>query len=78
MSEDLKHVFSGTLVEAGFVSEILEENGIGVISRNPLRESVIAGWASGGLSDETLRLFVNKDDEEKALKLIEEYLNSRK
>jgi hypothetical protein len=77
MSEDLKHVFSGSLVEAGFVAEILEENGIGVISRNPLRESLIAGWASGGLSDETLRLFVAIEDEDKALKLVNEYLKSR-
>jgi hypothetical protein len=77
MSEDLKHIYSGTLVEAGFVAQILEENGISVISRNPLRESVIAGWASGGLSDETLRLFVAAEDEEKALKLVDEYLKSR-
>lgn len=77
MSADIKHVYSGSVIEAGFVSEILEENGINVISRNPLRESVIAGWASGGLTEETVRIFVRADDEEKALRLIEEYQNSQ-
>lgn len=77
MATDIKHVFSGSMIESGFVSEMLEENGITIISRNPLRESVIAGWASGGLTEETVRIFVRAEDEDKALRLIAEYKKSQ-
>jgi hypothetical protein len=76
MSSDLKNVFTGSAIEAGFIVEILEENGIGVISRNPFRESVSAGWVSA-IAEDSARLFVETENEEKALKLIEEYLSNR-
>lgn len=75
MSSDLKHVFTGSSIEAGFVKQMLEDNGIGVITRNDFRESILAGWVSGTPEDASM-LMVETANEEKALKLVEEYLRS--
>ena len=45
--EELKLVYTGTVVEANFLQSLLEENGIGALVRDTLHESVVAGWASG-------------------------------
>ena len=76
MSEDLKLVFTGSAIEAGFVKEMLEEAGIGTMLRNSLRESLTAGWVSGAPEDST-RVFVETNNEKEALKLVDEYFRSR-
>ncbi len=76
MSSDLKHIFTGSSIEAGFISQMLEDNGIGVITRNDFRESVLAGWVSGTPEDAAM-LMVETANAEKALKLVEEYMQSR-
>ena len=74
--EDLKRVFTGSLVEANFIASLLEENGIGALVRNTLEESIIAGWASGSPEDAGL-VFVPESHAEKALALIKEYLEQK-
>ena len=74
--ENLKRVFTGSVVEAHFIASLLEENGIGALVRNTLEESVIAGWASGSSEDAGL-VFVAQYHEEQAKVLIEEYLKSK-
>ena len=76
MSEDLKLVYSGSRVEAMFLKEVLEENGIGCIFKDILAASIQAGWAEG-TSTAGARLFVESFNEEKAKNLLEEYFQSR-
>ena len=76
MSEDIKLVYTGSRVEGMFLKEMLEENEIGVIYRDTLSSSVQAGWADGSPED-TVRLFVEPFNSEKAKMLLEEYFNER-
>jgi hypothetical protein len=70
-------VFTGSEVEAAFICSLLEENGIGAMYRNSLRESLLAGWVSGAQED-SCRVFVTSNDEDKAKKVIETYLEKSK
>jgi len=76
MSEDLKLVYTGSIIEAGYLAELLEENNLTSILRGSLSESVIAGWASGSPED-AARLYVETAHAEAAKMLIEGYLKSR-
>jgi hypothetical protein len=75
-NEDLKRVFTGSLVEANFIASLLEENGIGALVRDTLNESIIAGWASGSPEDAGL-VFVSESHAEKAAALIKDYLKKK-
>ncbi|MBU1368391.1 MAG: DUF2007 domain-containing protein [Bacteroidetes bacterium] len=76
MSDDLKLVYTGSVIEAGYLAELLEENKITSILRDTLGESLITGWASGSPED-SARLYVETTYAEKAKKIIENYLASR-
>ena len=76
MSEDIKLVYTGSRVEGMFLKGLLEENEIGVIYRDTLSSSVQAGWADGSPED-TVRLFVEPFNFEKAKKLLDEYFSER-
>lgn len=76
MSEDLKIVYTGSLIEAGFLVEVLEENNITSILRDSLNESLIAGWASGSPED-AARIYVETEHATQAKLIIEKYLASR-
>lgn len=76
MSEDLKLVFTGSLIEADYLAELLEDNMITCIVRDSLSESVIAGWASGSPDDAGL-IYVEAKHAKKAKLIIEKYLASR-
>ena len=75
-NENLKNVFTGSVLEADFIKSLLEESGIGAMVRNTLGESLVAGWVSGGQEDAGL-VFVIESHEEEARKIIEEYLKSK-
>jgi len=77
MSEDIKLVFTGSLIEANYVGELLDENKIGFILRDSMSESLVAGWASGSPED-AAQIYVEADLAEKAESVIEEYLKNRK
>jgi hypothetical protein len=74
--EDLKLVFTGSNVEANYIKSILEDNNIGALVRNTLRESLAAGWVSGAPEDSS-RVFVTEDHFEKSELLVKQYLDSR-
>jgi hypothetical protein len=74
--DDLKSVFTGSVLEADFIKSLLEENGIGALVRNTLGESLVAGWASGSPDDAGL-VYVVENHEAEAKKIIEEYLKSK-
>ena len=76
MSEELKLVYTGSIIEAGYLAELLEENNLTSILRDSLGESVIAGWASGSPED-SARLYVETAFAEQAKKIIDDYLKSR-
>ena len=75
--EDLVHIYTGSFIEANFLKSLLEENGIGVIIRNTLRESMVAGWASGAPEDAGL-IFVSEEHETEARSIIEDYISRKK
>lgn len=74
--QELKRVFTGSAVEAEFVKGILEDNGIGALIRNTMRESLVAGWISGAQTDSCL-VYVAKNHKEKAEELIQNASNSK-
>jgi len=76
MSEDIKLVYTGSRVEGMFLRELLEENEIGVIYRDTLSSSVQAGWADGAPED-TVKIFVEPFNFEKAKAILEEYFADR-
>jgi len=76
MSEDLKRIYIGSRVEAMFLKEMLEENGIGCIFKDILASSIQSGWAEG-TPTAGARLFVESFNEENAKKILEEYFESR-
>ncbi len=76
MSDDIKLVYTGSRVEGMFLREMLEENEIIVIYRDTLSSSVQAGWADGAPED-TVRLFVETANFEKAKQILEEYFRDR-
>ncbi len=76
MSDEIQLVYTGSRVEGLFLEEMLVENGIGVIKRDTLSASVQAGWADGAPED-TVRLFVEVFNFEKAKKVLSDYFASR-
>lgn len=72
--ENLKRVFTGSVIEAQFVKSYLKDNNINALLRNTLNESMIAGWASGAPGDSGL-IFVFEGDFDKAMVLIHKLNN---
>lgn len=75
--DKIKLVYTGSSVDASFLKSIFEDNGIGVLVRDSLKESTIAGWASGAPED-ACRVFVSEEHFEAAEKLIVDYKKSNK
>lgn len=76
MKEDIALVYTGSQVEAMYVVEILNENGIGAMKHDRLTSSVDAGWADGAPED-AVQVFVEDQNFEKAQKILKEYFDSR-
>ncbi|MCE1202109.1 MAG: DUF2007 domain-containing protein [Bacteroidia bacterium] len=74
MSEDLVRVYTGSIVEATYLKEMLLENGIGCILRDTLNESLMAGWGSGS-PENSVVLLVETSLSEEAEKLIGQYFD---
>ncbi len=74
--EDLKNVFTGSVLEADYIKTLLEESGIGAMVRNTMGESMVAGWVSGAPEDAGL-VFVVESHEKEAKKIIQEYLKNK-
>ncbi len=73
--DDLIRVFTGSVIDAEIIKDILNDNGIGALVRNTLRESTVAGWVSGSFED-ACRVFVASKHYEKAKQLVDNFLSS--
>jgi len=76
MSDELKKVYVGSKVEGLFLKEMLTESGIGFMEKDTLQSSVQAGWADG-LPGDSVQLFVNVENYDKAKALIASYMANR-
>ena len=76
ISDELKKVYVGSRVEGLFIKEMLEESGIGFMVKDAFQSSIQAGWADG-LPEDRIRIFVDAENYDKAIKLIDDYHASR-
>jgi len=74
MENSLNIIFVGSDIEANYVASLLEENNVRCVLRNALAQSFTIGWVDGTPTSST-EISVNEKDTEKALKIIDEYLN---
>ena len=71
MENEIKRVYSGSIVNAEFIGSVLEENGIQFLIRNFQEESLVAGWAAGTIKGDA-SVFVFEKDYDKAMLLLDE------
>jgi hypothetical protein len=75
MNDNIIELFRGTFIDASYISELLEDNNIEFIIRDYQKESAIAGWA-GGISEDSVSLFVSENDIDAASKILNDFLKS--
>lgn len=71
MENELKRIYSGSLVNAEFIGSVLAENDIQFLIRNFQEESLLAGWAANTIKGEASVYVFNKDYD-KAMLLLDE------
>ena len=71
MDNEIKKIYSGSLVNAEYIGSVLEENGIQFLIRNFQEEGLIAGWAASTLKGDA-SVFVFEKDYDKAMLLLDE------
>lgn len=70
MENEIKRVYSGSIVNAEFISSVLEQNGIKFLIRNFQEESLVAGWAAGTIKGDA-SVFVFTEDYDKAMLILD-------
>ncbi|MBR4392260.1 MAG: DUF2007 domain-containing protein [Bacteroidales bacterium] len=75
MENELKLIYSGSLVEAEFIGGVMEENGIQYLIRNFQEESLVAGWAANVIKGEA-SVYVFSKDYDRAMQILEELPNA--
>ena len=68
-ADELIHIYSGSFLNAQFVTNVLDENNIKCMVKDDYQNSIIAGWVSPG-SENSVRVFVTKKDVEVAKEVI--------
>ena len=68
-ADELIHIYSGSLINAQFIGNVLDENNIKCMVKDDYQNSIIAGWVSPG-SENSVRVFVAKKDVETAKEVI--------
>ena len=68
-ADELIHIYSGSLINAQFIENVLDENNIKCMVKDDYQNSIIAGWVSPG-SENSVRVFVAKKDVEAAKEVI--------
>ena len=71
MENELKRIYSGSLVNAEFIGSVLEQNDIQFLIRNYQEESLVAGWAAGTIKGDA-SVFVFDKDYDRAMQLLDE------
>ena len=68
-ADELIHIYSGSFLNAQFVTNVLDEKNIKCMVKDDYQNSIIAGWVSPG-SENSVRVFVAKKDVEAAKEAI--------
>ena len=71
MENEIKRVYSGSIVNAEFIGSVLAENDIQYLIRNFQEESLVAGWAAGTIQGDA-SVYVFEKDYDKAMLLLDE------
>ena len=71
MENEIKRVYSGSVVNAEYIGSVLANNNIQFLIRNFQEESLVAGWAAGTISGDASVYVFNKDYD-KAMLLLDE------
>lgn len=71
MDNEIKRVYSGSIINAEFIGSVLEQNGIQFLIRNFQEESLVAGWAAGTIQGDA-SVYVFDKDYDKAMLLLDE------
>ena len=71
MDNEIKRVYSGSVINAEFIGSVLEENDIQFLIRNFQEESLLAGWAANVIKGEA-SVYVFEKDYDKAMLLLDE------
>lgn len=71
MDNEIKRVYSGSVVDAEFIGSVLADNGIQFLIRNFQEESLVAGWAAGVIQGDA-SVYVFEKDYDKAILLLDE------
>ena len=71
MENEIKRVYSGSIVNAEFIGSVLADNDIQFLIRNFQEESLCAGWAASTIKGDA-SVFVFEKDYDKAMLLLDE------
>ena len=71
MENELKTIYSGSIVNAEFIGSVLEQNDIQFLIRNYQEESLVAGWAAGTIKGDA-SVFVFDKDYDRAMQILKE------
>lgn len=71
MENEIKRVYSGSIINAEYIGSVLDNNGIQFLIRNFQEESLVAGWAAGTIQGDA-SVYVFDKDYDKAMLLLDE------
>ena len=71
MENEIKRIYSGSVINAEFIGSVLEQNDIQFLIRNFQEESLVAGWAAATIKGDA-SVFVFEKDYDKAMRLLDE------
>ena len=71
MDNEIKRVYSGSVINAEYIGSVLDNNDIQFLIRNFQEESLVAGWAAGTIQGDA-SVYVFDKDYDKAMLLLDE------
>ena len=71
MDNEIKRVYSGSVINAEYIGSVLANNGIQFLVRNFQEESLLAGWAANVIKGEA-SVYVFDKDYDRAMLLLDE------
>ena len=75
MENEIKKVYTSSLMNAEFLGSVLEQNNIHFLIRNYQQESLVAGWAANVIKGEA-SVYVFAKDYDRAMLLLDEIQKS--
>ena len=71
MENEIKRVYSGSVINAEYIGSVLANTGIQFLIRNFQEESLCAGWAAGTIKGDA-SVYVFTKDFDKAMLILDE------